>query len=234
MVAGLAGPAGTGAAAHAFVVDLEAPELDDGDRHHLERVLRLRTGDAVTVADGRGRWRLCRFGTALEVDGPVHVEPPAPPVAVGFAPVKGDRPEWVVQKLTELGVDRILVLLADRSVVRWGAERAPRHLERLARVSREAAMQSRRARLPDVGPLLAVADAASQPGAALADAGGEPPSLERPLVLVGPEGGWSSEERALDVPRVGLGPAVLRAETAAVAAAVLLTGLRAGLVRHPA
>ncbi|MBK9181079.1 MAG: 16S rRNA (uracil(1498)-N(3))-methyltransferase [Acidimicrobiales bacterium] len=233
-MAGLAGPAGVAAAAHAFVDDLDAPELDEGDRHHLERVLRLRPGDPVTVADGRGRWRLCRFGAALDVDGPIRVEPPTVPVAVGFAPVKGDRPDWVVQKLTELGVDRILVLVADRSVVRWDAERAPRQLGRLARISRAAAMQSRQARLAVVGPLVRVADAAARPGAALAEAGGEPPSLERPLVLVGPEGGWSPAERELPVPRVGLGRAVLRAETAAVAAGVLLTGLRSGLIRHPA
>jgi 16S rRNA (uracil1498-N3)-methyltransferase len=69
-------------------------------------------------------------------------------------------------------------------------------------------------------------------GACLADAGGGPPSLALPVVLVGPEGGWSEEERAVGLPAVGLGPHVLRAETAALAAGALLAALRAGHVHH--
>jgi RsmE family RNA methyltransferase len=65
---------------------------------------------------------------------------------------------------------------------------------------------------------------------ALAELGGDPPSLERPVVAVGPEGGWSDAERELCRARVGLGDAVLRAETAAVAAGTLLAGLRSALV----
>ncbi len=69
------------------------------------------------------------------------------------------------------------------------------------------------------------------PGAALADPGGRPPTGEDTTILCGPEGGWSDAERAEDRDRVGLGPAVLRAETAAVAAGALLGALRDGLVR---
>ena len=57
----MAGPAAAGAKAHVFVVDVGAPELDAGDRHHLERVLRLRPGETVTASDGAGRWVTCRF-----------------------------------------------------------------------------------------------------------------------------------------------------------------------------
>jgi 16S rRNA (uracil1498-N3)-methyltransferase len=228
------------AVAHVFVADLEAPELDEPDRHHLSHALRLRPGEEVTVSDGAGRWRRCRYTTGrpgggrstvgLEPEGPViYEQPPQPAVGVGFVVTKGSRPEWVVQKLTEVGVDRIVPLSSSRSVVRWDSARAERNVDRLRRVAREAAMQSRRNRLPEVtGPLpFADVDVA---GAALAEAGGAAPSLERPFVLVGPEGGWDRTELARGLPLVGLGPNVLRAETAAVAAGVLLCALRAGLV----
>jgi 16S rRNA (uracil1498-N3)-methyltransferase len=220
---------------HVFVADVAAPVLDDDDRHHLERVLRVRVGEEVTVADGRGGWRTCAFavGGGLEPTGEVEQRPaPAPPITVAFALTKGEKPETAVQKLTELGVDRIVPFAAARSVARWDGERAERHLARLRKVAREAAMQCRRAHLPVVDDVVDFAVAAALPGACLADAGGAPPSLDRPVVLVGPEGGWSDEERAAGLPTVGLGTFVLRAETAASAAGALLGALRAGLVDH--
>jgi 16S rRNA (uracil1498-N3)-methyltransferase len=221
-----------GAPAHVFVDDLSDLRLSADDRHHLERVLRLRPGDVLTVSDGAGGRRRCRFGPALEPVGDIElVDPPRPLVTVAFAPAKGDRPEWAVQKLTEVGVDRIVVLATRRSVVRWEGSRAAGRVERLRRVAREAAMQSRRVHLPLVEGLRTFTEVAAEPGAALADLGGEPPSLDRPVLLVGPEGGWEDEERAAPLPRVALGPHVLRAETAAVAAGVLLCALRQGLVR---
>ena len=220
------------ARAHAFVADVERPVLDQPDRHHLERVLRLRPGDAMTVADGRGAWRACRFGAELEPLGDVEHEAAAQPrLTVAFALVKGDRPEWTVQKLTELGVDEIVPIVADRSVVRWDTDRADRHLDRFRRVAREAAMQSRRVWLPDVRPLASFVDVAGRRGAALVDVGGSVrPSLALNVLLVGPEGGWSDEERETAIPAVGLGPNVLRTETAAVAAARLWAALRAGIL----
>jgi len=223
-----------GARAHVFVADLEAPELAPDDRHHLERVLRLRPGDELTVADGAGRWRRCRFGPALEADGDVEVEvPPAPAITLAFALTKGERPEWTVQKLTEVGVDRIVPFVSARSIVRWDEAKAERNAERLRRVAREAAMQSRRAFLPVVEDVAEFADVVTRTGAALAAPDGRPPDLARACLLVGPEGGWTDEELALAPVRVALGPTVLRAETAAVAGAVLLAGLRAGLVASP-
>ncbi len=214
-----------------FVDDLDRPELADDDRHHLQRSLRLRAGDLLTLSDGAGRWRGARFGTEVEPDGPIQAVPdPGPEVVVGFTPVKGQRPEWAVQKLTELGVDAIWLLVTDRSVVRWDGERAAHHRERLARVAKEAAMQSRRCILPDlqVGlPVGQVLAGAIPP--VLAHPGGGPPA-PGPPVLVGPEGGWSEDELAAAPDTVGLGSTVLRAETAAVAVGVLLTALRAGRV----
>lgn len=237
---GGAGRATQGRAGWVFVDDLEALELAPGDAHHLGRVLRLRAGEAVGASDGRGRWRACAVaaagaqGVRLEAAGPVVAErAPHPPVTVGFSLVKGDRPELVVQKLTELGVDRILPLAAARSVVRWDPDRAARGVGRLRQVAREAAMQCRRPRLPEVAEVTTVAAAA----AALGGSGGlchqdgaERPSLRRPAVLVGPEGGWDEAELACGLPTVGLGPTTLRAETAAIAAAVLLCGLRSSTV----
>jgi 16S rRNA (uracil1498-N3)-methyltransferase len=220
------------ARAHAFVADVEHPELRDDDRHHLARVLRLRTGDELTVSDGRGRWRWCRFGDALHPVGAVAVdERPQPALTVGFALVKGAKPELVVQKLTELGIDRIVPFVATRSVVRWDDVKADRAHERLDAVAREAAMQSRRTWLPRVEPVATFAALAVE-GAALCHRDGAPPSLATPTLLVGPEGGWAPEELAAGLPTVALGPTVLRSETAAIAAASLLTALRARILTN--
>lgn len=236
-----ASPAAAGAAAQVFVDNLDTPAPAHEDLHHLRRVLRLRPGEAVVAADGAGAWRLCRFVTgpgdsaALTPDGPVRVEPPpGAPVAVGFVPVKGERPEWVVQKLTELGVDRMVVLRSARSVVRWEGDRATNALERLRRVAREAAAQSRRARLPALDGVWDVATMAREVAPerlALAHLGSGPPDGAVRCLAVGPEGGWGEDERADGTPLVGLGPRVLRAETAAVAAGTLLCALRDGVVR---
>jgi 16S rRNA (uracil1498-N3)-methyltransferase len=215
----------------AFVEDLDDPALDPADRHHLERVVRLRSGDPITVADGAGRFRACRFGPALEAVGDIGLEAaPEPAVTVCFALIKGERPELVVQKLTELGVDRIVPFAAGRSIVRWDAVRAARHVERLGTVARAAAAQSHRARLPEVTPLATFAEVAALPDAARCDRGGVPPGLDRPTLLVGPEGGWTDEEQAVDLPTVGLVDHVLRAETAAIVAGALLCTLRVGMV----
>ena len=83
--------------------------------------------DASAGGSGAGRWRPCRLtsGPLLEIAGATVGEPrPEPPITVAFALVKGERPELVVQKLTELGVDRIMPFVAGRSVVRWEPGRA--------------------------------------------------------------------------------------------------------------
>lgn len=222
---------GRGGAPHVFVDDLDAPTLSEDDRHHLGRALRLRSGDPLTITDGRGRWRWARFGPEVEPDGDVVVAAaPTPPVTVGLAPVKGQRPEWAVQKLTELGVDEVLLLVADRSVVRWEGDKAAATRARLEKVGREAAMQSRRCTLPSIEVGVRLSALTDRPGVALAHPGGGVPSLDRPCLLVGPEGGWSDDEVARAPSVVGLGATILRAETAAVTAGALLVALRSGLV----
>jgi 16S rRNA (uracil1498-N3)-methyltransferase len=216
-----------------FVEHLDSPSLTDADRHHLERVLRVRPGEPLTVADGRGGWRtaVLGVGAAVEPSGEVIITlPPSPPLAVGFALVKGDKPEVVVQKLTELGIDRIVPFRAERSVVRWDDEKAAKAVVRLRAVARAAAMQCHRPHLPVVDDVADLPALAAEAGAAMADRWGDWPSLDHRLVLVGPEGGWAAGEQALGLPRVALGGHVLRAETAAITAGALLAGLRAGLV----
>lgn len=223
------------AAAQVFVDDLDLPLLDDDDAHHLARSLRLRPGEVVVASDGAGRWRRCRYtgGGTLESDGEVEVEaPPGLELTVGMSLVKGDRLDGVVRALTELGVDRVLLVQAERSVVHWEGDRVERHLVRLRRVVREAAMQSRQVRLPAVTFAASVADAQRVlAGAelALAEPGGEPVGLAHPVVLVGPEGGWTAAELARGAAHVGLPGGVLRADTAAVTTGVLLTALRDGV-----
>jgi len=218
-----------------FVDAVDDPQLDDADRHHLTRVLRMRAGDDLVVSDGRGRWRRAVLGDGGDVepvDDAVQDERPAPPITIAFAITKGERPELAVQKLTELGADVIVPFAAARSVARWDAERAAKHVDRLRKVAREAAMQCRRSWLPEVADATTFDAVAALPGATLADAGATVgPTLERPTVLVGPEGGWAPHEREWGLPVIGLGPHVLRAETAAMAAAALLAGQRARLLR---
>lgn len=171
---------------------------------------------------------------ALEAVAPVVVEPALEPaLSIAFAITKGAKPDLVVQKLTEIGVDRIVLVRAERSVPRWDSEREVSALARLRRVAFEAASQSRRSRLPSVSGLEAPADLASHPGLMVADPSGNrpeeftAPDADEWLLAVGPEGGFEpSELAALSGPRLALGPFVLRAETAALAGAVVLTSRR--------
>lgn len=223
------------AAAHVFVDDLGAPELLDDDSHHLGRVLRLRDGDEVTASDGNGSVRLCTWvaGHLEPLDEIINEPAPDPPLCVGFALTKADKPEWAVQRLTELGVDRIVPFVAERSVVRWDPDKAARNVERLRKVAREAAVQSRRSRVPEVADIAAFAQVVAvvdPQSLALAEPGGGPIGARHTCVLVGPEGGWSPAEMEAVRSHVSLGDTVLRAETAAVAAGALLTAVRAEIV----
>jgi 16S rRNA (uracil1498-N3)-methyltransferase len=217
-----------GSAAHVFVDDLDAPTLTAEDEHHLRRVLRVGAGEMITVSDGRGRWAGAQLAVdALVVTDAVHAEPPPAPVRVGAAIPKGERCEWMVQKLTEVGTTEIVLVQSARSVVRWDRARALRHIERLSRVARQAAMQSRRVWLPAIVGPCAVAEVLGG-GAVVADPAGEPLSRRPSAVIVGPEGGFTDGEVGA-APRVTLGAHVLRVETAAVVAAVLIGTLPPGI-----
>lgn len=219
-----------GTSPHVIVDDVDVPLLNEEDLHHLEKVRRLRSGELVSVTDGVGAWRWCEFQASVLVPCAdiQRVVKPEPVLTVGFALVKGSKPELVVQKLTELGIDVICPFVAERSVVRWDDSKIARQTERLTKVSREASMQSRRVWLPDVKPVATLADIVRSGGVVRADRGGSALNAEHTTVLVGPEGGWSDAEHE-STPVVGIGQTVLRAETAAIAVGTLMVSLRDGL-----
>lgn len=211
------------------------------EAHHLARVLRLRPGAILEVVDGTGRI----FAVRLEAVGPAtawgtileegaagrHESSCAITLAQGI--LKGERMTWVIQKATELGVARIVPVETERVVVRLPAGRVGSRRARWERIAREAAKQSGRAVTPVVDAprmfdevMLEVSRHAAAwllwegGGVPVATAAREAGRPGRVLVLVGPEGGFTSEEvslaRTAGARVVGLGPRTLRAESAGV------------------
>lgn len=227
---------------------LDAPTVRlEGERfHHLTHVLRLGVGDVVELFDGAGT---AAEGEIVTVDatgvtlrrGAVRqaAGDDGPRLVLLAAELKGDRFDWVIQKATELGVDEIVPVAFARSVPRPTAEaRVRRHARRL-RIVEEAGRQCRAGRLPDLRETttLEAALAAAAPTLGLCcheEARGGPglqerlagaPTDGRLVILTGPEGGLAPEEveaaKAAGFLLAGLGPRILRAETAAVAAVAL-------------
>lgn len=208
--------------------------LPDDEAHHATRVLRLREGDPVSGTDGLGGLVHGKLvfepAPAIEVIERLEVARPAPPLAVAFALTKGDRPELAVEKLTELGVDRIVAWTADRSVVRWNLDKRRQNGDRFRGVARAALKQSRRSWLPSVEDPTDLDGVIAGANRLLVFDLGAPPlpaslSNEPVTIVIGPEGGFSDEERELlrdaDAGWTGLTGGVLRAETAAIVAAAL-------------
>ncbi len=224
-------PADVDSLTHVFVDDLMAPSMSPDDAHHVNRVLRGRAGEAVTAGDGRGAFRVCRLdaGGQLVVESEViRVSARTTQLIVAFAVLKGDKNDGVVQKLTELGIDCVIPFDAANSVAKWDAGKWLKNMIRFREIARHAAMQSRRSFLPIVG-LPAVSsgaasfsDVAEFPGIAFAQRGGPSIGGTHGAVAIGPEGGWSANELAVMVSKVGIFDEVLRAETAAVVAAALM------------
>jgi 16S rRNA (uracil1498-N3)-methyltransferase len=237
--------AAAGAPALAFVDELPTAAqlhwIEGPDGHHLQRVRRLDVDEAIVLADGAGSWVLARVaasrdgGVGVVAGGTVYTEPvPTPTLTVAFAPAKRDHGSEVTHQLVELGVDRIVPLRTDRAVVRWDGERGRKHVERLRRVAREAAMQCQRAQLPEVAEPMTVPELPRGASVLLADPNGTPitpaslPKASAWTVLVGPEGGFSPSEIASlgDVARIAVGPHVLRSVTAPVAVAAACASVR--------
>jgi 16S rRNA (uracil1498-N3)-methyltransferase len=207
-------------------------ELDAAQANYLGNVMRLGVGSELLVFDGlSGEW-LARVAAAakkrmmLAVERRTREAEAIPDVWLAFAPVKRAQTDWLVEKATELGVARLIPVMTQRTV----AERV--RLERLEVIAIEAAEQCGRTRLPEIvepvtlkrlvehrgaGHTLYFADEAGGEAAASAFKAGPA------LILTGPEGGFTDDERALirSAPRsvpISLGPRILRAETAALAA----------------
>ena len=220
------------AAAHAFVIDINAPFLNDDDFHHLAKVLRLRSGESVSVSDGRGSWRICTYemSAALAIDDSVvHIETNLRSLTVAFSVTKNDKPDLVIQKLTELGIDHIVPIITERSIVRWDSDKGAKNQARWQKIAREAAMQSRSVFLPtihEVYPSVEKFVDTYGPNIAVADPEGGALTTNISTLVIGPEGGFTHQEMDLMPQRVSLPGGILRAETAAVAAGVMLSHMR--------
>jgi 16S rRNA (uracil1498-N3)-methyltransferase len=207
-----------------------AVELNGPQANYLGNVMRLKEGAGLLVFDGQsGEW-LARIADAakkrmtLAVERQTRVLEQVPDVCLAFAPVKRTQTDWLVEKATELGVAKLQPVVTQRTI----AERVK--LERLESISIEAAEQCGRTMLPAIAEPMPLKTFLSDSGRALyfADEGGGEPAASafKPCpatILTGPEGGFTDEERtairaAPGAVAISLGPRILRAETAALAA----------------
>jgi len=223
-----------------LAVDTLAPGelLLDGERaHYIRNVLRLRRNQQLVLFDGHKRQAHATItATAhgqlrLEV-GPIEeLATLTCALTVGLPPPRGERADWAVEKLTEVGVARIVWLTTARSLRRHGDR-----TERWQRVAAAAAAQSRRASLPELTgpvPLVELLEHEAEArwigdgsGIPLTEVAARAPASA--LLAVGPEGGFTDDELAgaeqLGYQRVSLGPLILRVETAAVVGAGIILG----------
>lgn len=208
------------------------------EARHLARVMRCTVGDEVVVFDGSGTaWRarvasigrdevMLDMGEAVTASRLTRV-----PLTLAVALPKGERQKWLVEKLTELGVERLVPLATVRGV----AEATPAAVERLSRGVVEACKQCGRDGLMQIGGPKSIAEVVGGTGGGavllVADRDGAPleevtTGASLVVALVGPEGGFTEEElatiEAAGGRRVSLGPHVLRVETAAIALAARL------------
>ena len=211
--------------------------LDKGQSNYLANVLRLSAGDAVLVFNGRdGEWvaqiaAQGRKSLSLQVAEQTRPQTPAGDLHYWFAPLKHARLDYMVQKAVELGVARL------QPVITQHTQATRVNLDRMAANAIEAAEQCGILSIVEVGDAMPLAKALEtrEQGRVLIfcdeDADVQDPlaalsQVERgtPLaVLIGPEGGFSEDERTLllrqpNIVRLALGPRILRADTAAVAA----------------
>ncbi len=219
-------------------------ELTGDQAHHLRRVLRVEAGRRYEISDNERVYLAeVTLSTTKRIVFDVVEELPAPEPALNLdlylALIKFDRLELAIEKATELGVRRIVPVIASRS--EKGLERAAvKRSQRWRRIAREAGQQARRVRPPEISGAVkfrSALESGAERRYILDEASSAPPLLETlsassgdlrdTALLVGPEGGWTSEERreALEAgwASASLGPQILRAETAAIAATAILS-----------
>ncbi len=219
--------------------------LDEREAHYLGHVLRLKRGDELVAFNGAGTERLAsiatlqRRGAELELRATVDVLPASRlELTLVQALAKSDAMDLIVQKATELGAQAIVPVYTEFSVVKLDAERAERRVEHWRKIAQSACEQCGRHVPPSMrepGPLAEALDTlvADTRLALDLDARGSLADIAAPArqvaVAVGPEGGFgASDWRRLDAAgfaRVGLGPRVLRAETAALAVCAVAQSL---------
>jgi 16S rRNA (uracil1498-N3)-methyltransferase len=228
--------------AHRFHVPEAAPgarvALPEHSAHHARDVLRLRPGALVRLFDGAGAEfdaeldAVSRQGVSARVTGRAEARAESPlTVVLAVSPLRGDRMELVVQKATELGVAEIRPVITVRTDAAARPALKGSRQERWEKVASGAAEQCGRAVVPLVAPTTTLATLLAEPFDGLKllflERSGPAPlsALPRPqrvLMLVGPAGGWEDAEvaqaTAAGFVPAGLGPRILRAETAALAA----------------
>lgn len=209
-----------------------------GDEHHyLGRARRARVGDVVDLVDGAGRRAsgtiidMTDIATRLRVAAPEVIASRLPHVRCLLPLIKGDRMDYALEKLVEVGVDSIIVWPAARAVVRLDPDRRQARLEKYAAGLQAAARQSGRAQIPSIeyADSLAAAVTSLPAGARFVLDPSSDTSMavgtETDVTIVsGPEGGFSPDELELAARTfvaIGLGPTVLRAETAPVVAVAI-------------
>lgn len=217
--------------------------LTGASAEHLARVLRAKVGQEFdVVAQGH-----LRRGRIVSVDaerveftlGEELATQPELPLELLLAIFKFDRFEWAIEKATELGVARIVPVIAQRTEKHL-AQAAARRVERWRKIAREAAQQSRRVMLPEIAEPARLKDVVASGGILLSEGEAERSlktalghSLATPVRLaIGPEGGWTADELAAfeqaGWQSASLGPTILRAETAAIAALAVAASELAG------
>jgi 16S rRNA (uracil1498-N3)-methyltransferase len=217
--------------------------LPEHSAHHAREVLRLRAGAEVRVFDGAGAEfeavleSVTRQGVHIRLAGPVAPRAESPlRLVLALSPLKGDRMELVIQKATELGVSAIWPVVTIRTDAAARPALQGSRQERWDKVASGAAEQCGRAVVPDVAPTTTLSRLLAEPFAgrklALLEHPHQPPlpragpSPTDALLLVGPAGGFEDSETATLLAAgftpVGLGPRILRAETAAIAAITAL------------
>ena len=209
-------------------------ELPESDSHHAVKVLRMREGDELQVIDGHGTAYLCRLDDAHRKHAAVEIISSSPlplpwnqQLAVAVAPTKHlDRMEWLVEKMTEVGVNTIIPLLCDRS------ERREIKIERLEKIAVSAMKQSLKATLPTIMPMTPLREVVGMMPDAQRMMAYCDPSIPRvdfaqtykagrdTMILIGPEGDFSPAEIEMTLAAgfspVTLGDNRLRTETAAL------------------
>jgi 16S rRNA (uracil1498-N3)-methyltransferase len=211
-------------------------ELRGDEARHLTRVLRVEPGQRFEISDNQQAY-LAEISEARGERVMFQVIEALPtllsPVSITLCAsiIKFDRFEWIIEKATELGVERILPVDAARSE-KGLFDACRKRSERWARIARESSQQARRVRIPEILPAVRFEHCMEQAAdhRYFLDEAVAPPLLreipeersDSVALLIGPEGGWTDAERQLAVAAswqpVSLGPLVLRAETAACAA----------------
>ncbi|MBJ68424.1 MAG: hypothetical protein CL463_00815 [Acidimicrobiaceae bacterium] len=213
---------------HVLLENLETPELSEEKLHHLKKVLRIKPNSLITATDGKGAWGVFNFsGNFLKnVDEIRFEEERRHSLTIAISLTKSGKPDLAVQKLTEIGIDKIVLFPAEHSVPLWDQSKQLKNEQRLQRVTHSALEQSKGIWLPQVTFVSSFVDVAALSGVAMADASGVQITESCTCLAIGPEGGWSQSEYAFNLPKVCLSDQVLRAETAAIVAGAMMESFR--------